>query len=617
MVELTMATDNTSRPSERMLRLIDAALDLRQAGEGEHALQILLRAQEQAPDYAPISLLIGLAHRDAGRLEEAEASLRQAIELNSEQAEALQSLGLLFASQGRSSEAVRLLKRHVELEPADEITLKTLGSELARLDRHEEAIRILKEAWRKTQATEVGITYGRFLIRVGRLAQAEAVLRQVAEQAPQPRRLIEWAYALVMLERHDQALEVLRQILHIDPSYDRAWRGVSGCYLGLEQFPEALQAADRALAIDDCHYRNWLSRANALSRLERHDDMLEAARRGLECTPEDDPEAVPVFQELRLREIEALSFLQRADEALERLDQLRRQFPSAERFTHMQVSTLNGFGRSEDALRVLEEAREAGLPMDGELAPLCYETLHLLHRPDDANAFIAPMLATRSEQRMDRLANIGISLYQDGRVKTATAVFDQLRSFAPDVARFASNLGFILTGEGQLAKAESCFLQALEAPDAQEWRHLVSANLGYVYLLQDNLDEAGKCLHQAVALATEDDEAILRIAYWRDGQVQPDVLAHPGTFIPVRAGAQANLVTLALAQGREAEAGALARKMVEEVPDGPWGHKMQGWVWHAQGNLAATRQAWEQALELALEPQERQALAHWLDLLPA
>jgi tetratricopeptide (TPR) repeat protein len=568
------------------------------------------------PDYAPLSLLIGLAYRDAGRLEEAETSLRRAIELDPEQAEAIQSLGLLLASQGRSPEAVQLLKRHAELEPANPITLKALGAELISLGREEEAIRLLEAAWEKSQTTEAGITYGRFLIRIGQVERAEMVLRQLAEAMPNPKPLMEWAYALVLLEHLEEALQVLHRILDIDPSFDRAWRGMSVCYLGLGQFSKALEAAERALAIDGCHYRNWLSKANALLKLGHYTEMLESAHKGVKCVPPEDPEAMPVLQELQLREIEALFNLRRMDEALEHLDRLRRQFPTDERFAYMQISTLNSFGRSEDALRVLEEAREAGLSMDGNLAPLYYETLHLLRRANEAKAFIEPMLVTHTEQRLNVLAEIGISLYMRGQVNAATAVFEQLRAFAPDVARFISNLGFILVGEGKLAEAEQCFLQALETPDSDEWRHIVLANLGYLYLVQDNLIRTEECLREAASLATEEDQAILRVAYWHDGKVLPDELAHPSVLMPVRAGAHANLVTLALAQGQMKEAATLARQMIKEDPSAPWGQKMLGLVLRTKGDFDKARQAWESALRYAASPEEARVIERWLEDLP-
>jgi len=606
---------HTSNPDDRVLKLIDAALGLQQVGEGSHALEILLRAQEQAPEYAPIPLLIGLAHRDAGRMEEAEASLRRAIELAPEQPEALQSLGLLLASQGRSSEAVKVLKRHAELQPDDAITLKALGAELARLGRWEEAIHLLEDAWRKTRTTEVGITYGRYLIRMQQRELAEQVLRQVAEAAPEPRPLVEWAYALVLLERHEEALSVLQRILQMDPGFDRAWRGMSGCYLALGQRSKALETAERALAIDEGHYRNWLARANALLSLGRYAEMLEAAQRGIACVPPGDAEAMPVFQELRLRQVEALLQLGRMDEALTQLDDLRHQFPAEERLTRVQVLVLNHLGRLEDALRVLDEGREAGLPADGSLAPLRYETLHLAGKRDEAWDFIRPMLETQTESRLHVLGDVGLSFYVRGQAEAARAVFEQLHSFAPDEARFACNLAFILTGEGELADAERRFLRALEMPDSAEVHPLVAANLGYLYLVRGDYPKADEYLRQAVSLVTG-EEAILRVARWQGDQVIPDPTPHPTRFLLVRVAANANLVTLALARGEIEEAEALARQIIEEVSDDSLGYEMLGWVLRAEGKFNATRETWEQALERTGDPEERKALAQWLESLP-
>ena len=578
-------------------------------------MDILLQAQKQAPDYAPLHLLVGLAYRDAGRLDKAETSLRRAIELDPGQAEAFQSLGLLLSAQGRSAEAVKILKRHAELEPGDPITLKALGTELSRLGRQEEAIHLLEEAWRKTQSTEVGITYGRYLIRVRQWERAEEVLREVAAATPEPKPLAEWAYALVMLERYGEAVQALQQALEINPEFDRAWRGLTDCYIPLGQFSEALEAAERALALDDRHCRNWLAKANALLSLQRYTEALEAARTGIECVPPNDPEVLPVLQELHLQEVEALFQLSRVDEALAQLEELRRQFPTVERLTRIQASVLNSLGRPEDTLRVLEEAQDAGLPVDGDLAPLRYETLHLLDRPDEAWAFIRPMLATQTEQRLNVLAEIGISLYARGRVGAAQAVFEQLRSFAPDAARFTNNLGFILIGEGELTEAEQCFLQALEMPDSAEWRPLLLTNLGYLYLLQGNYTRADECLREVAPLATKEWEAILRVAYWQDGQVIPDYTPHPTRSLPVPVAANANRVTLALAQGQIEDAEALARQMVQEDPDTPWGYEMLGWVLRATGEFDEARQAWEQALERAEDPEEQEALACWLEAL--
>jgi tetratricopeptide (TPR) repeat protein len=610
-----MPTPGTSSPSDRILHLIDAALDLQQAGKPDRALEFLQEAQVQAPDYALVHLLMGLAYRDVGQVEEAVNSLRRAVELDPQQPEALQSLGLLLVTQGRPQEAIKWLRQHAELQPEDAVTLRALGIALARLGRPEEGIHLLAKAWHETQSAQVGIVYGRYLIRIQKWAEAEEVLRQVAEAASEPKPLVEWAYALVLLERYQEALQVLQRIVDMAPDFDRAWRGISTCYTNLGQFNEALEAAKHALAIDDRHARNWLAKANALMGLEHYAEVLEAARTGIECVPPQDPEARPVLHELHMRQVEALFQLKPADEVLNHLEELRHEFPAEERFVQIQVSVLRDLGRGEDALRVLDEACQENTALRESLAPLRYEILHLLGRPDEAWDFIQPMVESRKE-RLQVLGDIGTSLYAGGAVEAARTVFEQLHSVAPDVARFACNLGFILTGEGRLLEAEANLLRALEATDSEDIRALVLANLGYLYLIQHNFARSDESLCQAVYLATEEERAIVRIAYWQAGEVLPDFVPHPTRWLPVKTAAEANRVTLALAQGEPEEAENLAHQMAREAPDEPWGYAMLGWVMRDRERFDEARQAWGAALHRAANPQDQEAIERWLQFLP-
>ena len=610
-----MAINREAAMDEQVFRLIDAALNLQQAGEQMRALEILQEAQKRAPQYAPIHLLIGLLYRDQERFEEAEARLRHAVKLDPEQSEAIQSLGLLLATQGRSPEAVELFKRHAKLLPDDLVTLKALGSQLARLGRQDEGIKILQEAWCDTQDTGVGITYGRYLIRFGHWKEAENALRQVADAAPEPEPLVELAYVLVLLDQCDEALQVLQGILEIDASFDRAWRGTSTCHLNLGRPSEALEAAERALAIDGCHCRNWLAKSNALLSLGRHAEVLEAAQIGADCVSSDDEEAQPVLKELRLRAVEALFQLDREDEALDQLETIRRQFPADERLLHIQVSALNDRGRSEKALGVLDEAQVAGRAADSSLAPLRYETLHLVGKPDEAWAFIQPALEGQAEHRLDVLGAIGVSLYERENIEAARAVFEQLSAFAPHAHRFDCNLGFILVGEGDIDGAKQCLSRMLEASDNPLWNALALANLGYLHLVQGDHSAAEEALERAEALVPEESTAILRIAYWRKGQVVPDFTRHPTRWVPMRTAIMANQVTLALAQGRVKEAEALARRMMEQATDEPWGYEMLGWVLSTTNRFEEARDAWETAHRTAASPQAKRVIEDWLQSL--
>ena len=60
----------------------------------------------------------------------------------------------------------------------------------------------------------------------------------------------------------------------------------------------------------------------------------------------------------------------------------------------------------------------------------------------------------------------------------------------------------------------------------------------------------------------------------------------------------------------------MAQQIVEETSDDPLGYEMLGWVRRAEGKFNETREAWEQALERTGGPEERKALAQWLESLP-
>jgi len=598
----------------RHLKLIDAALDLQQAGEQERALEIFLTVREEVPDYAPIHLLLGLAYQNLGHTDEAEVSLRQALKLEPEYPEALQALGLFLSAKGKWAEAVELLKRHLEHNPKDPVSLKAVSVALLRLGREKEAIRVLQESWQKTGAEEPGVQFGRLLIQLNHWPQAEAVLREVAEKITSPRTLSEWALALTLLRRYEEACRPLERAVERDPSFDRAWRGLAYCYDRMGRLERALEAADRALALDNHHYRNWQAKGDVLLSLGEYEEALNAAQRGIELIAPDDEEARPVLYELLRQQFEALVGLGRVEDALEHLEGARRRFPTEERFPRLQALLLTHLDKYEEALRVLEEARKAGIPHESNLAPLHYEVLHVLGRPDEAWAAVRSQLDEDRERRLHLLGDVGVSLYVRGYVGPARAIFEQLHRFAPDIPRFSSNLGFLSVGEGKLAEAESYFQEALETPESEDWRLLILCNLGYLHLLEGKYEQAEQALQEAEQrIGDAGDMAILRVAYWCAGKILPYYVAHPRRSRPIRLAVKANQAALRLAQGRTDEAEALARQIVEEEPDISLGYTILGSVLLAKALPDEAREAWEQALECAEAPEEREMLTQWLE----
>ena len=577
-----MGTSGREVPPESVLRIIDAAVDLQQAGEKEKSIELLLDAQRRAPNYAPTQLLLGLAYRDAGRLEEAEARLRRAIELEPQQPEALQALGLLLVQQHHSEEAIELLQRHVELAPGDVITLRALSNELARARRTKEGTALLEKAWQATRNTEIGVIFGRYLMRTKQPARTDEVFREVTAVAVSPEPWIEWALALLSLGRPSDALTPLRRGIELDQNSDRAWRSLAEAQTMIGQYAEALQASERALAINEQDCRNWLVKANALFGGQLLNEALEAARVGLNCTASNTPTAHLSMHSLQTIEVLALLRLKRTDEALQRLEELRKEYPKAERFAGMEVQELIALDRPDAAFHILNQAQAQGVPDDGYLAPLRYATLHLLGRGEEALSFIEPQLAVARESRLNTLSDVGLTLYRQGKVPVAQAIFAQVCDLAPDSVLNQLRLGFILAGQNEPDVAEGHFSHALQLADTDDLRAVALADLAYIELLQGRYDEALEKLTQAAQLASADDQAILRVAYWDSGRVVPDPDQYPSAFMPARAAIKANLVTAELGRGNLAKARLLAEELIAECPDSTWGSKCLGWVLEAE-----------------------------------
>jgi tetratricopeptide (TPR) repeat protein len=613
-VAMEAANDYFGDPGgkKRMLRLLNIALLFQEAGEYQQSVDTLRTVSKRHPENPQAFLLLGLAYRELGQLEQAEAALRQAIELDPDLPQAVQSLGLMLASQGRSAEAVQLLKPLIEKEPGDVVALRALASELTRLDRRDEAMGVLEQAWRRSQEAEVGIVYGRYLIRVGQWTAAEQVLAAAAESDPKPETLVEWAYALVLLNRCDEALEVLQRIVQEMPDFGRAWRGISTCQLNLRRPEKALAAAERALSIEPQHCRNWLAKANALWRLGRFEEVVTAAQTGIEGVPADDEESLPVLQELTLRSVDAWLAQGRTEDALERLQQLRQRFPDSERLLTRQVSLLNDCDRPAEALAALDAAQQADPSLDVRLAPLRYVALHLLGQGEAAWELVEPLLAEDSDKRIVTLIDLALSLYSRGRNKEALAIFLQLRPVTAHPAQLDCNIGFLLVGQGELEAAEERFRQVLADTSASHVHLLAWLNLAYLYLLRGDLEQAERALQQATAEQAADEEAFVRVAFWHDGQIQPDFFSQPARWLPLLAAAQANRVTLAMAQAKLDVAEEIARGMIA-ADMAPWGWQMLGWALLAQDDAVGARQAWEHALQSAPTQRERTVVQQWLE----
>ncbi len=591
--------------------LVHAALDLRQGDEFQQAASLLEQAIELDPMYIPSYILLGLVYQDQAKFSDAETIFREALAREPENPEALQCLGMLYLQQQRFPEAIANFEKHLELEPENETSLDVLIPVLSQLERIQDAEAFLQAAWLKSKNSKIAVRLARFLISNEKIDQAHQFLHNALSVKKNANLLVEMALVLVIKDKYLEAVDALQEALSLRPDYDRAYRGLAQCYTHLNQPAKALESAERAISLDPKHYRNWQAKADAFLRMGNFELALEASKMGESFIQPNDQEALPVLEVLFLQQLSALSQLDKIDQALDVSQRAREKFPDREDFYVLEVQNLLWQNRLKDALELLERAKDAGVSLAHDLAPFYYGVLHQAGQPKQALDFIVPISSERSKQYLDILANQGIRLYQQGYISATQSLFNQLIEMNPDEPRFAMNLGFILVGENDLPQAEALFKKALLKED-QDCAAILKCNLGYLYLLQNRLDEAYAELVNALELAEPGEGAILRVAFWGNGQIIPDFAPHSIRFATISAIARANLTTWALSQENYEKANKWAQEIISEESENPLGHEMLGCSLCAQGDLDGCKSSWKKALELVENPNEKAMLDAWL-----
>jgi tetratricopeptide (TPR) repeat protein len=418
------------------------------------------------------------------------------------------------------------------------------------------------------------------------------------------------------LRRFKKAIECFERALAKNPTSDVIWHLLAFCHKETGEIDEAVNAAEKAIAHNGNLPQNWWIYVETLLAARRFEEALEATCRGLKVVdPQNELHRSFLF-ELSYYEWLILLRLKRTEEALKQMRIARRQFPTERRLFESQVMLLIVFEEYERALDVLQEACEVEVLPDDQLAALRFEILHRLGRRDEAWSIVEPMIATCVEEALAVLAGVALHVYEEREFNTASSIYEQLHSYAPNKPGIANNLGFLVTGQGRLEEARQLFEWVLDVEDIGDLRPVVLANLGYLHVLEGALSDAEICLQGALKCEEVDEEAILRIAYWDEGRLVPDPVQYPTRWLPIWMAVQANQVTLALAQNQSEEAERMAREIISRAPDAAWGYVMLGSVLRAKANWEGTRQAWHQAIELTTNRQDRESLEHWLELLP-
>ncbi|WP_343063079.1 tetratricopeptide repeat protein [Actinomadura verrucosospora] len=250
---------------------------LRSARRFEEAEALALDAVERRPDIVRHRLELAQVHSDRGRHVEAEGVQRDALRRFPGDPGVLQAFLGLYQWLGRCEDALFESQRLLASSPRSVAFLVQHADVLDDLDRQDEAARMLRDAMPLHPGNgRLHWHLGWLLYDQGKYGDALAEFEQAAALEPTRGACYGRASTLCRLNRHEEAVSLLRAENASRPNYAQTWVELADVYEDLGRYGEALTAAERATDSGPFYAQAHEARIRIL-RLQQKPNEAEAA----------------------------------------------------------------------------------------------------------------------------------------------------------------------------------------------------------------------------------------------------------------------------------------------------------------------------------------------------
>jgi predicted O-linked N-acetylglucosamine transferase (SPINDLY family) len=269
----------------------------------------------------------------------------------------------------------------------------------------------------------------------GRLADAQAVCREILQRAP---RHFDALHLLGVTEyqsgRHEEADRLLEQALAVEPRSAAACSNHGIVLHELKRYEAALARYDRAVALKPDYAEAFSNRAMTLTELGRFAEAVAGCDKAIGLKPD--------YAEAHSNRGNALCQMRRFDEALASCDKAIALRPTYADALSNRGNALTELGRFDEALESYEQA----LALNPGFAAAWVGRGNVflnVNRYGEAFAAFQKALAVKPDS-LKALAQLAHYYERHGRMEEAIACYDRVLAVKPDFPEVISNKIFAL-----------------------------------------------------------------------------------------------------------------------------------------------------------------------------
>jgi predicted Zn-dependent protease len=291
--------------------------------------------------------------------------------------------------------------------------------------------------------------------------------------------VLTYAIALRDNKQDAKAEGVLRDLVGRQPQFDQAWEALFQFYLAQQAVDPARKVLSDWLTADPASVSARVLQAD-LAAEDGDNATAEAILLKILTDHPDDADVISALVGLGKR-------TGRLDQFVTRLEELRRRQPTDSALAEWLVDIYADQGRTTDAIRVLDQTRQA-VAKDPDLL---YNIAHLYERVDQKQTTeeVLRQVVALDPNNASACNDLGYTWADEGRnLPRAESLIRVAVGQEPDNQSFLDSMGWVLYKQGRYADAEVYFKQAL-APSAEQ-DPVVQDHFGDVLYRLNRLDDA-------------------------------------------------------------------------------------------------------------------------------